>query len=163
MEKYLNYLLINRIKSMTSKIDYDIRYFKVPALYALTLSQVGKVYDRHLGIELVPFISTEDNKKISSFTTKEALAFSRRLQLIEDFDFELVEGLPRDKEGSQEFMFFHVSENMVLRHEGTTHSGFAILTSFFKMKQLESVLTHRVVYGTVDEYDRMLEDLIYRA
>lgn len=161
MEKYLNFLLISRIQSITGKTSRNLRNLRIPALYALTLNQIGKVEDRVLGVSLVPYISDSDVRNLPTHTIEDAIEFSQILSIVEDYGFELVKGLPRDDEGSIDFMFFHVSENLVLRHEGKTHSGFAILTSFFKQKQLESVLSQRVTYGTIDEYDSMLQDLIY--
>jgi hypothetical protein len=161
LNNYLNFILQNRIRQVNGKrVDYAVKSsLNIPALYALTIQQIGKVYDKDLGIELLPHLDED----ISSMTLDEALAFSKKLQLIEDLNFELVQGIPKDTDGSTEFMFFHVSDNMVTRHASDAHSGYAVLASFFRMKQLESVLTFRVNYGLVEEYDRMLDSLISKG
>lgn len=158
---YLNFLLQNRVKQVNGqRVDFSVkRDLNIPALYALTLQQVGKVFDKDLGVELIPYLESD----ISDMTLEEAIAFSKKLMLIEDLGFELVRGLPKDSEGSSEFMFFHVSGNLVTRHASDAHSGYAILASFFRMKQLESVLSFRVNYGIIEEYDRMLDSLITRG
>lgn len=161
IKSYLNFLLQNRVRQVNGKhVDHSVkRVLNVPALYALTLQQVGKVYDKDLGIELVPHLDED----ISAMTVQEAIAFSKKLMIIEDLSFELVQGLPKDTDGSSEFMFFHISGNLVTRHASDAHSGYAVLASFFRMKQLESVLTFRVNYGIVEEYDRMLDSLITKV
>lgn len=161
ISSYLNFLLQSRIRQVNGKhVDHSVkRVLNIPALYALTLQQVGKVYDKDLGIELIPHLDED----ISEMTLEDAISFSKQLAIIEDLGFELVQGLPKDTDGSTEFMFFHVSDNFVTRHASDAHSGYAILASFFRMKQLESVLTFRVNYGIIEEYDRMLDSLITKG
>lgn len=165
MRKYLNFLLVTRINSVnnTGKFDHRTRQLKVPALYALTLTHIGSVYDKDLGIELTPKIDTK-SKDISNaiMTADEAIKFSRgELSIVEDLGFELVEGLPNDKNGDGNFMYFHMAEEAVTRHDNQAHPGYAVLAAFFRMKQLQDVLSQRVSYGLISEYDEMLKGLIY--
>lgn len=160
MESYLNFLLLQRINKVNGvRVDFTVRYLNVPALYALTLTQVGKVVDSELGVELVPYV-LEESFKGKICTLEEAHLFSKEIKLIEDLGFELVVGLPRDGLGSREFMFFQVTGDLITRHNKDVHSGYAILAAFFEMKQLESVLAYRVSYGSVYEYQNMLDSLI---
>jgi len=158
MQRYLNYLLLQRVKYSTGegKTDRDSRFLKVPALFALSLTHVGRVFDKDLGIELIPVIG-----EIDAMTPEEALKFSRRLTIVEDLGFELVEGLPKDRNGDSNFMYFHMADDNVKRHNKDSHPGFAVLAAFFKMKQLDEILTFRVTYGLVSEYEEMLKGLIY--
>jgi len=159
MEKYLNTILSIRINRVNGegKGAPEARYFKIPALYALTIRHVGIVYDKDLGIELYPVLDGE----IEVMSISEAADYSRRLQLVEDLGFELVEGLPNDRTGEADFMYFHMTEDSLVRHNKDTHPGVGILTAFFRMKQLENVLTFSVSYGLISEYQELLKGLIY--
>lgn len=157
MTKYLNLLLYLRIQQVRgNKVDFRVRNFLVPALYALSLNQIGNVYDREQGIQLVPSIQDSAN-----MTIEEASNFSNRLHLIQDLGFELVTGLPADRNGDINFMYFHYSDSLVLRHSNSAHPGYAVLAAFFRMQQLESLLSYRVSYGLVAEYEELLRGLIY--
>lgn len=159
LTKYLNLLLKLRIESVngSGKTDFRAKDLKIPALYALSLTHVGYVYDKDLGIELMPVV-----EKLDVMTVDTALDFSRqKLSIVEDLGFELVVGLPRDRNGESNFMYFHMSEDKILRHSSEAHPGFAVLAAFFRLRQLQEVLTFRVNYGLVSEYDQMLKGLIY--
>lgn len=161
IEKYLNFLLLKRVKFVNgSSYPKAIRNLKIPALYALTLAQIGTVYDKQLGITIAPMITDVEEKTISVMTESEAIDFSYDLSILENFNFEMVKGLPFETGGSIDFMYFHVSNDIVLRHDALAHSGIAVLVSFFRQKQLESILTSRVNYGDVSDYDRILTSLI---
>lgn len=165
MTKYLNTLLKYRVafSSGIGRVDPLARNLLVPALYALTLTHVGSVYDKDLGIQLVPFLASDSKKnvKLDCMSIQEATNFSKSLQIVEDLGFELVEGLPKDKNGESDFMYFHMSEDVVKRHDNRAHPSYAVLAAFFRMKQLEDVLTFRANYGLISEYDEMLKGLIY--
>lgn len=157
MTLYLNLLLSLRIDQVQGrKVDFRVRGFLVPALYALSLNQIGNVYDREQGIQLTPTI-----KAIDKMSLEEASNFSKRLQLIQDLGFELVPGLPAERTGDINFMYFHYTDSMVLRHSSSAHPGYAVLAAFFRMQQLESLLSYRVSYGLIAEYDELLKGLIY--
>lgn len=178
MEKYLNTLLKYRIDRVngTGKNEPNARLLKVPALYALSLTHVGPVFDKDLGVELVPILESNDSNSdvtdevsgrgrsatiMATMNIQEALDFSRKLLVVEDLGFELVEGLPKEREGDSDFMYFHMSADSILRHDKGAHPGIAVLTAFFRMKQLENILTFRVNYGLISEYEEMLKGLIY--
>jgi hypothetical protein len=158
MHGYLNFLLKTRIDKVSGKrVDHQTRYLMIPALYAISLNQIGKVYDKELGIELVPKIDAE----IDMMDLQEAMKYSRKLLIVQDLSFELVEGLPKDITGSSDFMFMHMTEEAVVRHNSVPHPAIAALTAFFRMKQLESVLSFRVHYGLISEHENALKNLIY--
>lgn len=161
MKQYLNTLLVLRIDSINGKgsRDFRVKDLKIPALYALALTHIGSVYDKDLGIELTPVI---DSKKVKALSIDDAISFSREsLGIVEDLGFELVQGLPRDRNGESQFMYFHMIDDKIVRHNKEAHPGFAILAAFFKLQQLQNVLNYRVNYGLVAEYDQMLKGLIY--
>ena len=160
MNKYLNTILLYRVMytAELGRVDSKARMLKIPALYATSLTHIGTVYDKDLGIQLTPEL---DKKAIKTMSIEEALQFSRELDIVEDLGFELVEGMPRDKNGEADFMYFHMSEGNITRHDNRAHPSFAVLSAFFRMKQLENVLTYRVTYGLVTEYEEMLKGLIY--
>lgn len=160
LQKYLNTILKYRIDSVNGSrnLPPHARRLMVPALYALSITQVGVVYDKDLGVELTPVLDKDFDDFMSD---EEAINFSRELLIVEDLGFELVEGLPRDQKGGADFMYFHMSETSILRHDKKAHPGIAVLTAFFHMKQLENVLSFRVSYGLISEYEEMLKGLIY--
>lgn len=159
MLKYLNTLLLYRIQYINGqRVPQESRSLMIPALVALTLNNIGKVYDKDYGVELIPVLEGE----IDVMDIKEALLFSRqKLLLAEDLGFELVEGLPKDRTGEANFMFFHFSGDSILRHNNAAHPGYAVLAAFFKMQQLTEVLSFRSSYGLQAEYKEMLTGLIY--
>lgn len=159
MDKYLNFLLQERINFTTGgKTSKKSKYLLIPALYALALTHVGYVFDKELGITLKP---KTDLKKDDILTEDEAIAFSNELRLVEDLGFELVEGIPRDIKGSVDFMYFQMTETEIMRHSNTAAPSYAVLAAFFRMKRIEDVLTFRVSYGLISEYEEMLTGLIY--
>lgn len=157
MKSYLNLILKLRIESVNGrKVDYRVKNFLIPALYALSLAQIGMVYDKELGIQLTPVI-----KDIEAMTVEQAEMFSFKLHNIQDLGFELVAGLPKEKSGDINMMYFNYTDQLVTRHSSSAHPGYAVLASFFRMQQLENVLTYRVSYGLIEEYDTLLRGLIY--
>lgn len=159
MRRYLNTLLSWRIAKVTSKrVPKEAFSVMIPALFAISLTHIGKVYDKDLGIEIKPVLL----KELDVMSDAEAIKFSRtKLLLVEDLGFELVEGMPKSPDGESDFMYFQMSDNEILRHDNAAHPAYAVLAAFFRMKALENVLTYRVNYGLISEYDNMLEGLIY--
>jgi hypothetical protein len=158
MQRYLNFLLKTRISQVVGgKFDRRVRRLFIPAMFSLSLAHIGVVMDKATGVKLVP--SLDD--KVDAMTIDEAVAFSDELGFVEDLGFELVCGLPRDIDGDVNFMMFIHSEGYILRHNNLAHPAYAVLSAFFRMKQLESVLSFRVNYGFVAEYEEMLRGLIF--
>lgn len=159
MLKYLNTLLhyrINGCKDHSARLK--IKQLFVPSLFAISLSHIGKVFDKDLGIELIPVLTTD----LSIMEIDDALDFSRsKLGLVEDLGFELVQGLPKDDSGVADFMYFHMSDSEILHHDRKAHPALAVLSAFFRMKALQSVLNYRISYGLISEYENMLQGLIY--
>lgn len=160
MKKYLNTLLKWRIDKVNKKrVPSESFNVMVPSLFAISLTHVGTVYDKDLGISLKPHY---DEDKLECMSDKEAIMFSRtKLLLVEDLGFELVEGLPKAHQGESDFMYFHMTDNAIVRHDNRAHPAYAVLAAFFRMKTLENVLTYRVNYGLISEYEDMLAGLIY--
>lgn len=159
MIRYLNTLLTWRINKFTKeRVPNEAHDVMIPSLFAISLTHIGKVYDKDLGISLIPVLE----KPLEIMTPEEALKFSRsRILRAEDLGFELVQGLPKAFDGEANFMYFQMSDNEILRHDNAAHPAYAVLAAFFKMKSLENILTYRVSYGLISEYDRLLEGLIY--
>lgn len=157
LQKYLNLLLKARVEFVQGKrLDGLFKQMFIPSLYGLALAQIGTVFDKDIGIELIPVV----NEEIECLSVQEALAFSRKLQMCEDLGFEMNPGLPTDKFGSTEFMFFHMADDRIVRHAKDASPAFAALTAFFRMEQLSSMLSFRVNYGLIAEYENMLHGLI---
>lgn len=157
MQKYLNLLLKTRIDYINGRrMDGAFKQMFIPSLYGLAIAQIGMVYEKDLGIQLIPAIDED----IEIMTIDEALSFSRKLQMCEDLGFEMNPGLPTDRDGSKEFMFFHMADEKIVRHAKDASPAYAALTAFFRMEQLSSMLTLRVNYGLISEYENMLHGLI---
>lgn len=159
MSKYLNLLLKLRIDQTSgrAKSDFRARNLKIPALYSIALLHIGKVYDPELGIELVPTYG-----KMDCMSVEDAMIYSMsKLSIVEDLGFQLVLGLPKETNGDTNFMYFHSAEEKIVRHDRKAHPSFALLTAFFRLKQLDNLLNFRVSYGMFSEYESMLKGLIY--
>lgn len=158
MESYLNFLLKTRVDQVSgNKVDRSVRMFAVPALFALALAHIGPCFDKEQGLDIIPVM----DKSVKVISLDEAKAISMKLLLIEDFGFELVLGLPRDLKGDINFMLFHMAEGEILRHDRVAHPAYATLISFFRVNQIESLLSHRQSYGHADEHTQLLRSLIF--
>lgn len=161
IEKYLNSLLVLRINITNgNRVNRFItNQLNIPALFGLTLLQIGRVFDKDFGISLEPKVSDS----IQVLSEEELIDISLKFQIFEDFGFELVRGIPKEITGSPDFMYFSFSEDSILRHNKEAHPGYAVLAAFFELKQLDSVLTHRISYGLIEEYAMTLQTLIERG
>lgn len=157
LQAYFNTLVKYRVDGVNGKrVEKRSRYLMIPSLLSLAILKIGRVEDRTLGIVLYPEFEPKDTLGI-----EEMERVSEVLLQIEDHGFSLVQGLPRDYIGDQEFMFFHHANGVVTRHNDAAAPGIAVLTAFFKFEQMHSLLSFRVDYGLVEDYQDMLRDLIY--
>ena len=161
LQRYFNFLLAARIKKVTGgKVTQSARNLNIPALFAISLTHIGEVHDRDLGITLLPELKVD--KDAEFMTDDEAIKFSRTLTFVQDLGFELVQGIPFDRLGDSGFMYMTLAETgHLVRHNNDAHPGVAALSAFFRMEQLGNLLTFRVSYGLVSEYEDMLKGLIY--
>ena len=158
---YFNFLLKARIDKVNGKrIPSNARNLNIPALFAISLTHIGEVHDKDLGITLIPKLNTDE--EVVCMTEANATKFSRKLTLVQDLGFELVQGIPFDRLGDVSFMYMTLAENShLVRHNNEAHPGIAALTAFYRMEQLGNLLSFRVSYGLVSEYEDMLKGLIY--
>lgn len=161
-KKYCSTLLALRIDSIKHENGYKKKFLhtriRVPALIALTLSSIGFVHQKNLGLTLYPVHAVPDDEKL---TDEELEQVSNKLGHLEDLGFVMVDGLPKDRMGNSHFMFFNKTNNVITRHDDLAPSSLAVLTSFFDTLQLKATLSQRVDYGTVETYDNLLAGLIY--
>jgi len=162
IEGYLLYLLAQRVFMTTGlKYNKNVSYLYVPSLYALALLQIGKAYDKELGINYLPVFEGE------TITYEEAQLISNKLVLLQDQGFPMVRGLPRDRKGTVEFLLFQFASNQteevsthLVSPDSRPHLVYAMLMSFFKVEQVNSIFTPRVKYGMANEYHQLLRSLI---
>jgi hypothetical protein len=164
LNNYFCYLLKHRIQHATGqKYDKRTKYLVIPTLYALALLQIGKAFDRDLGVELIP----QYNGDVISF--EQAEQTSVKIQLLENEGVTQVRGLPRSPDGNASFLMLQYAQVlvegnddsiMIVNHDKRTHPVYAMLMSFFQSQQLNSVFRARVRYGLIGDYNSMLRSLI---
>jgi len=172
-ERYLTYLLAQRIWMTTGKkYEKRVSYLYVPSLFAIALLQIGKAYDKELGINYIPVFNVKDQEEDSSkslMTYEEAETISNKILLLQDEGFKMERGLPRDRRGTVEFLTFQYALNNsgepdksanVVAPSATPHIVYAMLITFFKVQQINSVFNPRVKYGMINEYHQLLRSLI---
>lgn len=170
-EKYLTYLLAQRIWMTTGKkYEKRVSYLYVPSLFAIALLQIGKAYDKELGINYIPVFNVSEHEGSSPLITyEEAETISNKILLLQDEGFKMERGLPRDRRGTVEFLTFQYALNHsgepdksanVVAPSATPHIVYAMLITFFKVQQINSVFNPRVKYGMINEYHQLLRSLI---
>lgn len=168
-ENYLTYLLAQRIWMTTGKTyEKRVSYLYVPSLFAIALLQIGKAYDKELGINYIPIFQVSDESQ-SLITYEEAETISNKILLLQDEGLKMERGLPRDRRGTVEFLTFQYALNQtgepdksanVVAPSAQPHIVYAMLMTFFKVQQINSVFNPRVKYGMINEYHQLLRSLI---
>lgn len=163
-ERYLTFLLAQRVWMTTGKrYDKRVSYLYVPSLFAIALLQIGKAYDKELGINYIPIFDGE------VMPYEEAETISNQILLLQDEGFKMERGLPRDRRGTVEFLTFQYALNHsgepdksanVVAPSAAPHIVYAMLMTFFKVQQINSVFNPRVKYGMINEYHQLLRSLV---
>lgn len=163
-ERYLTFLLAQRVWMTTGKrYDKRVSYLYVPSLFAIALLQIGKAYDKELGINYIPIFDGE------VMQYEEAEKISNQILLLQDEGFKMERGLPRDRRGTVEFLTFQYALNHsgepdksanVVAPSAAPHIVYAMLMTFFKVQQINSVFNPRVKYGMINEYHQLLRSLV---
>lgn len=163
LKKYLTTIAKWRVDMVTSgsRVPSESKQVLIPAVYSIAILHLGMVFDPEQGIHLFPSFNPSPEELLSP---EEMLDFSyNKLSLLQDMGHTFVMGLPKDKTGTLEVMYFHFAESQVLRHNNQSHPGMAALASFFEFQQLNNVLTHRVSYGYIAEQELILRQIISKA
>lgn len=163
-ERYLTFLLAQRVWMTTGRrYDKRVSYLYIPSLFAIALLQIGKAYDKELGINYIPIFDGE----VMSY--EEAENISNQILLLQDEGFKMERGLPRDRRGTVEFLTFQYALNQsgepdksanVVAPSAAPHIVYAMLMTFFKVQQINSVFNPRVKYGMINEYHQLLRSLV---
>lgn len=129
----------------------------VPSFLSVVLQNLGEVTEHGIGLTLTPVVTFgEDFVPMSG---DEVFAFANKLRVLGPFGFEYADELPRDRNGSFDFMTVQFIENEVVSHTSNPTPAVALLASLLQLKMLESVFTPRVRYGDVTLFRRIIEQL----
>lgn len=141
------------------KVPVMSKYVRVPALINLTLAQVGPCYDADFGLIFKPILAKCEIK-----LGDEALMskVSARLQSIADYGFSFAAGIPRNPEGDIGTMSFNSLDDAIRNYVPDKHPSKAMLATVAMLASLTSTVTYRIEYGTLQEFEFLVRELIYR-
>lgn len=172
---YIRTIFSWRINFLTGKRNPTMaKYVRVPALINLTLAQIGECYDKSYGLLFKPQKSKDLEESTLDFKdikdcdekTKAWIAImekvSTRLQTIVDYGFSFAIGVPRNPEGELGVMCFNLMGEMVRCYVPDKHVSKAMIATVASLAALKSTMTYRIEYGTRDEFEFLLRELIYR-
>lgn len=163
---YLNTLLLLRVMAVRNdrrRQDW-LRlcpFPTVPAFFFAYLSKIGVASDEGLNIELWPKFEPEED---SIILPDDFQRFSYELTRYKNAGFDYSDELPRHPKGSWEVMSMQMLQMQlgfeVVRHEGDkTHNVFALFSSMYQQRFVETILLPRVTYGPSSYFKGLVRTL----
>lgn len=136
----------------------------VPAFLSVVLQNLGTVTEHGIGYVFKPrAIRFEGDVEMhpvrSPLTQDEIFDISMKLWRLKDFGLEFAEELPRDRNGSFDFMTMQFIQNTLVTHNPGTAPVQALLAALLELRLVEAVFTPRVRYGDVTVFRRIIQQI----
>lgn len=153
LEKYLKYCVQARVLNLIG--DKNVvwkRYstYAIPSFLAVLVAQIGYSTNPDIGVQIVPTLQEEVVEVDEAFLSR----VSSFLMSLESKGFEMMKGLPRNRDGSWEMMSMEVIDGVVRATDNTRSAVYSICAAFLSTTGLASVLgadAFRIRYCDINE------------
>ena len=130
------------------------RAWVVPHGLNAVIEFIGKVTQRQEAL----FIEPTSDAKLTEDQFKDYRKVAMFWIMMED-KMPVAYTLPRSEEGNYEFMMFLHVENSIRSSIPNAEPGTALASAFIQAECLQTVISPRFNYGTIDEYQYAVEEL----